>query len=122
MDELERFLTEFLPQQEKAEKAIHDGIAQPRIDLWSRNDPVTLFGAAVPCTRSNARARSPTSSFARTSTGSSGIGPEWSSSPSAIFVSSDSATCAIRSADRVSRVSGRATVRATAMLSRTPFR
>jgi ketosteroid isomerase-like protein len=50
MDELERFLTAFLPQQEKAEKAIHDGIAQPRIDLWSRIDPVTLFGAAVPCT------------------------------------------------------------------------
>jgi ketosteroid isomerase-like protein len=49
MDELERFLTEFLPQQEKAERAIHDGIVQPRIDLWTRNDPVTLFGAAVPC-------------------------------------------------------------------------
>jgi ketosteroid isomerase-like protein len=49
MDELERFLTDFLPQQEQAEKAMHDGIVQPRIDLWTRNDPVTLFGAAVPC-------------------------------------------------------------------------
>jgi ketosteroid isomerase-like protein len=49
MDELERFLTEFLPRQEEAEKALHDGIVQPRIDLWTRNDPVTLFGAAVPC-------------------------------------------------------------------------
>lgn len=49
MDELERFLTEFLPRQENAERAMHDGIVQPRIDLWSRRDPVTLFGAAVPC-------------------------------------------------------------------------
>ena len=49
MDELERFLDDFLPRQERAEKAMHDGIVQPRIDLWTRNDPVTLFGAAVPC-------------------------------------------------------------------------
>jgi ketosteroid isomerase-like protein len=48
MEELQQFITEFLPRQEKAERAIHDGIAQPRIDLWTRNDPVTLFGAAVP--------------------------------------------------------------------------
>jgi ketosteroid isomerase-like protein len=50
MDELERFLSEFLPLQEKAEKAMHDGIVQPRLDLWTRNDPVTLFGAAIPYT------------------------------------------------------------------------
>jgi ketosteroid isomerase-like protein len=49
MDELERFLTEFLPRQERAEKAIHDGVVRPRLDLWTRRDPVTLFGAAVPC-------------------------------------------------------------------------
>jgi ketosteroid isomerase-like protein len=49
MDELERFLTEFLPEQERAERALHDGLVGPRLDLWSRNDPVTLFGAAVPC-------------------------------------------------------------------------
>jgi ketosteroid isomerase-like protein len=49
MDELERFLTDFLPRQEEAEKAMHDGIVEPRFDLWTRNDPVTVFGAAVPC-------------------------------------------------------------------------
>jgi ketosteroid isomerase-like protein len=49
MDELETFLTEFLPLQERAEKALHDGILAPRLELWTRDDPVTLFGAAVPC-------------------------------------------------------------------------
>ncbi|MBO9522676.1 MAG: nuclear transport factor 2 family protein [Nocardioidaceae bacterium] len=48
MDELERFLAEFVPQQEKAEKAIHDGILGPRLELWTRQDPVTVFGAAIP--------------------------------------------------------------------------
>lgn len=32
----------------EAERAIHDGDAGPRIALWSRRDPVTLFGAEVP--------------------------------------------------------------------------
>lgn len=43
--EAERFLTEMLPQQRAAEQAIHNGDPAPRLALWSRNDPVTVFGA-----------------------------------------------------------------------------
>ncbi len=75
--------------------------------------------AAVPCTRSNARASSPISSLALTSTASRWIGPVASASSSATRTSSASATRATRSADAVSRVSGRTTARATARLSRT---
>ena len=75
--------------------------------------------AAVPCTRSKARARSPISSRPRTSTGSSRTGSRRSDSSSATRTSSASATRATRSAERVRRVSGRATVRATATLSST---
>lgn len=39
------FVAEFLPQHIEAERRIHAGDAQPRIDLWSRNDPVTVLGA-----------------------------------------------------------------------------
>jgi ketosteroid isomerase-like protein len=31
----------------QAEIALHNGDAAPRIAMWSRNDPVTLFGAAL---------------------------------------------------------------------------
>jgi ketosteroid isomerase-like protein len=43
--ETERFLAEMLPRQRTAERAIHNGDAEPRLALWSRNDPVTVFGA-----------------------------------------------------------------------------
>lgn len=44
--EVEQFLAEMLPIFTEAEIAIHDGDVGPRFELWSRNDPVTLFGAA----------------------------------------------------------------------------
>jgi ketosteroid isomerase-like protein len=46
MSELDDFVTGFLPRQIEAEEAIHNGDPQPRMALWSSNDPVTLFGAA----------------------------------------------------------------------------
>lgn len=45
MSELEDFLSEVLPRQKAAEKAMHDGDAGPRIRIWSQKDPVTLLGA-----------------------------------------------------------------------------
>jgi ketosteroid isomerase-like protein len=49
MTELELFLDQMLPSQVAAERAIHDGDVAPRLALWSRDDPVSLFGAVVPC-------------------------------------------------------------------------
>lgn len=43
--ETRAFLDEMLPRILVAERAIHDGDARPRKELWSRRDPVTLFGA-----------------------------------------------------------------------------
>ena len=43
--ETDSFLAEMLPRQRAAEQAIHNGDAEPRIALWSRTDPVTVFGA-----------------------------------------------------------------------------
>jgi hypothetical protein len=40
--ELEEFLNDILPRQKAAENTIHDGDAGPRIQMWSREDPVTL--------------------------------------------------------------------------------
>ena len=74
---------------------------------------------AVPWTRSNARARSPISSRARTFTGSRWTGADASDSSSATRTSSVSAARATRSAERVNRLSGRATARATATHSST---
>lgn len=45
--ETEQFLTEMLPRQRAAEQAIHNGDAEPRLALWSRKDPVTVFGARM---------------------------------------------------------------------------
>ena len=45
--ETELFLAEMLPKQRAAEQAIHNGDAEPRIALWSRTDPVTVFGAKM---------------------------------------------------------------------------
>jgi ketosteroid isomerase-like protein len=49
MSELDDFLSETLPRQIKAETAIHNGDPEPRLEMWSTRDPVTLFGAWGPC-------------------------------------------------------------------------
>jgi ketosteroid isomerase-like protein len=47
MSETEKFLAATMPRLTEAEIAIHNGDAGPRIAMWSRSEPVTLFGAAV---------------------------------------------------------------------------
>jgi hypothetical protein len=47
LGETEDFLGSVLPRLTKAEAALHNGDAAPRITIWSHNDPVTLFGAAL---------------------------------------------------------------------------
>jgi len=47
MSETGDFLAATMPQLTEAEIAIHNGDAAPRIAMWSPNEPVTLFGAAV---------------------------------------------------------------------------
>ena len=42
---VDEFLAEMLPKQVAAETAIHNGDVEPRLALWSRTDPVTVFGA-----------------------------------------------------------------------------
>ena len=43
----EQFLAEMLPKQRAAEQAIHNGDVEPRLALWARTDPLTLFGAKL---------------------------------------------------------------------------
>jgi ketosteroid isomerase-like protein len=45
MADVDDFLAAVLPRLTAADTAIHNGDAGPRIALWSRKDPVTLFGA-----------------------------------------------------------------------------
>lgn len=45
--ETEEFLAKIMPLQMAAETAIHNGDVEPRLALWSRSDPVTLFGAVL---------------------------------------------------------------------------
>lgn len=45
--EAEEFLADMLPRQQAAEQAIHNGDVEPRLALWSRQDPVTLYGAKL---------------------------------------------------------------------------
>jgi len=45
MSELDDFLAATLPRQLEAERAIHNGDPEPRMAMWSRNDPVTVLGA-----------------------------------------------------------------------------
>lgn len=47
MSETEEFLASMLPRLKEADTALHNGDAAPRKALWSRTDPVTLFGAAM---------------------------------------------------------------------------
>src|SRR5512136_1766585 len=49
MRERDDFLSTTLPRQIKAEEAIHNGDPEPRLQMWSTRDPVTLFGAWGPC-------------------------------------------------------------------------
>ena len=45
MEEVEEFRSTILARQAAAEKALVNGDPGPRMELWSRRDPVTLFGA-----------------------------------------------------------------------------
>jgi ketosteroid isomerase-like protein len=45
MPDVDEFLAGTLPRQIEAEQALHNGDVTPRLEMWSANDPVTLFGA-----------------------------------------------------------------------------
>ena len=47
MDETESFLRATMTRYTDAETALHNGDATPRKALWSRTDPVTLYGAVM---------------------------------------------------------------------------
>jgi len=47
--EQEELLQVTLADQIRAERALHNGDVTPRLSTWSHRDPVTLFGAGVPC-------------------------------------------------------------------------
>jgi ketosteroid isomerase-like protein len=46
MNEVEEFRRTVLARQVKADCAFHQGDPGPRMEMWSRQDPLTLFGAA----------------------------------------------------------------------------
>jgi ketosteroid isomerase-like protein len=48
MSELDDFIANTLARQIKAEEAIHNGNVEPRLEMWTTREPVTLFGAGVP--------------------------------------------------------------------------
>lgn len=45
LGEVDDFLGQTMPRLKEAETALHNGDVEPRLAMWSRNDPVTLFGA-----------------------------------------------------------------------------
>jgi ketosteroid isomerase-like protein len=47
MDQTDAFLAMTLPRLREAETALHDGDAGPRMAMWSRAHPVTLFGGVM---------------------------------------------------------------------------
>jgi ketosteroid isomerase-like protein len=47
MEELDPFMTSTMPRLMAAETALHNGDSSPRVAIWSHEQPVTLFGAAV---------------------------------------------------------------------------
>jgi ketosteroid isomerase-like protein len=47
MSDLDDFLNETVDRQVEAERALHNGDPEPRLAMWSTQDPVTLFGAAA---------------------------------------------------------------------------
>ena len=46
--ELDEFLSTTLARQIKAEETLHNGNVEPRLEMWTTRDPVTVFGAGVP--------------------------------------------------------------------------
>jgi ketosteroid isomerase-like protein len=49
VSELDDFLDSTLPRHIEADIALHNGDVTPRMRMWSRSDPVTVFGAFGPC-------------------------------------------------------------------------
>jgi ketosteroid isomerase-like protein len=49
VSELDDFRNRFLPRLIEAERTLHQGDIEPRLKLWTRQDPVTLFGAIGMC-------------------------------------------------------------------------
>jgi ketosteroid isomerase-like protein len=49
MDETQAFLDDVMPRQLEAERAIHEGNAALRQEMWSQRDPLTLLGAELVC-------------------------------------------------------------------------
>ena len=49
MSDLDEFRTKSLARQSQAEEALILGDPEPRMKLWSRRDPVTLFSAGGQC-------------------------------------------------------------------------
>ena len=47
MTETEQFLATMSPRITEAETALHNGDSGPRAAMWSRAEPLTLFGAAI---------------------------------------------------------------------------
>jgi ketosteroid isomerase-like protein len=47
MTETEQFLATMRPRITETEIALHNGDSGPRIAMWSRAEPLTLFGAAM---------------------------------------------------------------------------
>jgi len=47
MDDADAFLAAVLPRMREADTALHGGDPRGRIAMWSRAEPLTLFGAAV---------------------------------------------------------------------------
>jgi ketosteroid isomerase-like protein len=46
MNDLDAFMESMMPRLKAAETALHNGDASLRIAMWSRTEPVSLFGAA----------------------------------------------------------------------------
>jgi ketosteroid isomerase-like protein len=47
MNERDGFLQVVLPRLEEVDTAFHNGDASPRLAMWARHEPVSLFGAAL---------------------------------------------------------------------------
>jgi ketosteroid isomerase-like protein len=59
VSDLDEFRSTILARQAEAERAIVLGDPAPRMELWSRRDPITLFGAATGECKSGWEALSP---------------------------------------------------------------
>ena len=47
MNQTEAFLAATMPRLRQAEAALHHGDPEPRIELWSHSDQITLFGGIM---------------------------------------------------------------------------